>query len=135
MNGQSKRSLVYRDLLVWIKARDLAARTLILSDNGLLRRSRSLCDQLQRSSLSVPSNIAEGEERGTNKEALRFLFIAKGSLAEFRTQLEVGNVAGLIPKEEFEKLESEADHIARLLSGLIKSRLEREKRANTQSST
>jgi four helix bundle protein len=135
MNGQSKRSLVYRDLLVWIKARDLAVRTLILSDNGLLRRSRSLCDQLQRSSLSVPSNIAEGEERGTNKEALRFLFIAKGSLAEFRTQLEVGNVAGLIPKEEFEKLESEADHIARLLSGLIKSRLEREKRANTQSST
>jgi four helix bundle protein len=135
MNGQPKRSLVYRDLLVWIKARDLAARTLILSDNGLLRRSRSLCDQLQRSSLSVPSNIAEGEERGTNKEALRFLFIAKGSLAEFRTQLEVGNVAGLIPKEEFEKLESEADHIARLLSGLIKSRLEREKRANTQSST
>ena len=135
MNEQSKRSLVYRDLLAWIKARDLAAHILILSDNGLLRRSRSLCDQLQRSSLSVPSNIAEGEERGTNKEALRFLFIAKGSLAEFRTQLEVGNVAGLIPKEEFEKLESKADHIARLLSGLIKSRLEREKRANAQSST
>lgn len=122
--------MVYRDLLAWIKARDLAARVLILSDKGMFRRSRSLCDQLERSSLSVPSNIAEGEERGTNKEALRFLYIAKGSLAEFRTQIEVGNAAGIMTKEEFGELESEADHVARLLSGLIKSRLEREKRAH-----
>jgi four helix bundle protein len=125
--------MVYRDLLAWIKSRDLAARVLILCDRGLLRGSRSLCDQLQRSSLSVPSNIAEGEERGTNKEALRFLYIAKGSLAEFRTQLEVGNAAGLLPNDEFERLESEADHIARLLSGLIKSRLERENRTKPPS--
>ena len=87
---------------------------------------------MQRAALSVPSNIAEGEERGSNKEALRFLYIAKGSLAELRTQADIACAAGFITKEEFSHIESSADHVARLLSGLIKNRLLRE-RAQTSS--
>jgi four helix bundle protein len=86
---------------------------------------------MQRSALSVPSNIAEGEERGSNKEALRFLYIAKGSLAELRTQADIAHAAGFITKEEFSHLESSADHVARLLSGLIKNRLLRDRAQNT----
>ncbi len=82
---------------------------------------------MQRAALSVPSNIAEGEERGSNKEALRFLYIAKGSLAELRTQADIACAAGFITKEEFSHIESSADHVARLLSGLIKNRLLRER--------
>jgi four helix bundle protein len=85
---------------------------------------------MQRSALSVPSNIAEGEERGGNKEALRFLYIAKGSLAELRTQADIAHAAGYITRKEFDGLESAADHIARLLSGLIKNRLLRERAQN-----
>jgi four helix bundle protein len=122
--------LGYKDLLAWSKSRDLAIEVFRLTERAPLRQKRALCDQMQRAALSVPSNIAEGEERGGNKEALRFLYIAKGSLAELRTQADIGHAAEFITKEEFSRLESSADHIARLLSGLIKNRLLRERAQN-----
>ena len=108
--------------MAWQESRDLAVLLFKAAENPPLRDSHAPCDQMRRASLSVPSNIAEGEERGTNNEAMRFLFIAKGSLAELRTQLEIGFLIGKIKKGDYENFETKADRIARLISGLIKMR-------------
>lgn len=76
-------------------------------------------DQITRSGLSVPSNIAEGYERNSRKEYLRFLKIAKGSSGELRTQLYIGYEAGFLPKEVFASFKKEAEEISRMLQGII----------------
>jgi four helix bundle protein len=90
-----------------------------------LRGQFAYCDQLGRAALSVPSNIAEGDERGTNKEALRFLFIARGSLGELETQLWIGHDIGWIEPEAYRLLSEKRAVVARLLGGLIRMRQQR----------
>jgi len=75
--------------------------------------------------LSVPSNIAEGDERGTNKESLRFLFIARGSLGELETQLWIGHDLGWIESEDYRRISEKMVAVARLLGGLIRMRQQR----------
>jgi four helix bundle protein len=79
-----------------------------------------------RSAISIPSNIAEGDERGTNKDALRFLMIARGSLAELETQLSIAEDLGLIPQPTVVQIAAQLDEVARLLGGTIKMRKARE---------
>jgi len=79
-----------------------------------------------RSAISIPSNIAEGDERGTNKDALRFLQIARGSLAELETQLSIAEDLGLIPQPTVVQIAAQLDEVARLLGGTIKMRKARE---------
>jgi four helix bundle protein len=76
----------FKDLVVWQKAKDLAVIIYRISNKTLLSKDFSLRDQIRRSAVSIASNIAEGDERDTDKESVRFFFIAKGSLAELRTQ-------------------------------------------------
>lgn len=76
-------------------------------------------DQLFRSALSVPSNIAEGYERGSRKEYFRFLNIAKGSCAEMRTQLYIGIEAGIISRDTATQHVQESTELSRMLQGLI----------------
>jgi len=87
----------YRDLVVWQKSRSLASAAYRLCMTPAFERHRGLSDQIMRSAVSIPSNIAEGDERGTNKDALRFLQIARGSLAELETQLSIAEDLGIIP--------------------------------------
>jgi four helix bundle protein len=77
-------------------------------------------DQITRSGLSVPSNIAEGEERETLKEKIRFLYYAKGSLGELVTQLYIGIEIGYLNKESSMKMIKEAKELAKILGSLIK---------------
>lgn len=77
-------------------------------------------DQVTRSALSVPSNIAEGYERNSSREFGRFLKIAKGSCGELRTQLYIGIEAGFLEKGYAMSLIGEATEIARMIQGLIK---------------
>lgn len=78
-------------------------------------------DQILRSSISVPSNIAEGCERGSAKDMIRFLHIAKGSCAEVRTQLYLSVKMGFITNDEASALLDEAKKISAQLQNLIKS--------------
>ncbi len=76
-------------------------------------------DQITRAAVSIPSNIAEGFERNSNKEFINYLRIAKGSCAELRTQLYIGEDINLIDNEIARKLQQEALEISKMLQGLI----------------
>lgn len=84
-------------------------------------RDRVFKDQITRSVLSVPSNVAEGYERNSRTEYARFLKIAKGSCGELRTQLYIGIEIGIIAKSEGMVLVREATEIARMLQGILNS--------------
>ncbi|MBD3347433.1 MAG: four helix bundle protein [Chitinivibrionales bacterium] len=85
-------------------------------------RDFGLKDQIQRSSVSVVSNIAEGYDRTSKKEFLHFLSISSGSLAELRTQLEIAQAIGYIKADEFKLLDESCCYIGKMLTNLKKSR-------------
>jgi len=115
----------FRDLTVWKQSRGLASDIYRLVGTPKLRGHYAYCDQLGRAALSVPSNIAEGDERGTNKESLRFLFIARGSLGELETQLWIGHDIGWIEPDVYMRLSEKRTDVDRLLGGLIRMRQQR----------
>ena len=90
----------FEDLVCWQKAR-LLTREVYKYLNIEKIKDRGLCDQIQRASVSIMSNIAEGFERGTKPEFLNYLFIAKGSAGEVRAQLYVALDAGYLNVETF----------------------------------
>ncbi|MCF8295972.1 MAG: four helix bundle protein [Saprospiraceae bacterium] len=79
-----------------------------------------IISQIRRSAVSIPSNIAEGAARNSNKEYVRFLNISAGSLAELDTQIIISNELGYIEKELLDHFESEINRISRLIQGLVK---------------
>lgn len=107
----------FEDLDVWKRATRLSAELYEgLSD----LRDFGFRDQITRSGLSIPSNIAEGYERGTNKELANFLNYAKGSAGELRTQIYIGINIGYINRETGARWLKEAEEISRMLHGLIR---------------
>ena len=108
----------FEDINSWQKARDLSIRTY---KNFNKSRDYSFRDQIQRAVISIMNNIAEGFERSSNREFKYFLFIAKGSCAEFRSMLYVAHELGYISKNEFDEMHGSALEISRLISGLIKT--------------
>jgi four helix bundle protein len=115
----------FRDLMAWKQSRALASDVYRIASGPNLRGHYAYCDQLGRAALSVPSNIAEGNDRGTNKESLRFLLIARGSLSELETQLWIGHDLGWIETAEYQSLSERRSEVARLLGGLIRMRQQR----------
>ncbi|MBM4041814.1 MAG: four helix bundle protein [Planctomycetes bacterium] len=87
----------FEDLPVWQKAVDLADTLYDVTEREAFARRYSLRDQMERAALSVSSNIAEGFERGTREEFLAFLYIARGSCGELRSQLVFCHRRELIP--------------------------------------
>ena len=85
----------------------------------------SFKDQIQRAALSVPSNIAEGSERGSSKDFAHFLNIAKGSCGELRTQLYIARKLDLLTKPTFDTLIKESKELSAMLEGLRRSMLAR----------
>ncbi len=110
----------FEDIEAWKKGRELAAAIYQITGAGEFGRDFGLRDQIRRSAVSVMSNIAEGFERGGDKEFRRFLAMAKGSTGECRSQLYVALDAGFIRTSDFERLSDLASEIARMLSGLMK---------------
>ena len=106
----------HKNLDTWQEAMQLVKMTYQVSAGFPQCEQFGLTSQMRRAAVSVPSNIAEGVARGTTKEYVRFLNIARGSLSELDTQLEIANMLGFIEDNApiFQKLET----VARLLSGL-----------------
>lgn len=94
----------FEDLPVWRSAKDLALNVYQITKNQRFRRDYSLADQIRRASIYVPSNIAEGFERGSRKELIEFLYIAKGSIGEVRSQLQVCRELGYLDEDDFASL-------------------------------
>jgi len=92
------------------------------TEKGPLARDFGLRDQMRRASVSVCSNVAEGDERNTDKDAVRFFYMAKGSLAELITQLEIAGEVGYLDSDTMIHLEEDCWEIGKMLGALIKAR-------------
>lgn len=108
----------FEDLVAWQKARKLAAEIYRVTSEGRFSKDFGLRDQVQRASVSVMSNLAEGFDRGGRGEFHKFLVIAKGSCAEVRSQLYVALDAHYLSPELFEKLSDMAEELSRIINGL-----------------
>ena len=84
-------------------------------------RDHGLRDQMQRAAVSIPSNIAEGSERQSKREFVQFLYIAKGSCAELRTQLYIAAKVNVMSLETVNKLTEDAKRVSSMLHNLINS--------------
>jgi four helix bundle protein len=111
----------FRQLKVWQKSTRLAVDLYAAMSQGRLSKDYGLRDQMQRASVSIASNIAEGYSRESEKDRCHFLVIAKGSCAELQTQLEIAKETGLLPAALALALDERCEEIARMLAGLIKS--------------
>jgi len=117
-SSSRKDGFSYKNLIVWQKAMEFARLAYPLVRRFPDIERFGLADQLRRSSVSVASNIAEGSGRSSNRDYGHFLAIARGSLYETLTQLELAKSFGYI--EAFDDLESLAEEISRMLTVLIK---------------
>ena len=113
----------YENLKVWHRAIDLAVSIYRLTDeNKFFKKDFGLKDQMRRSSVSISSNISEGDELGTDKQAIRQFYIAKGSTAEIYTQIIIASKIGYLEDADKEYLSNECKGISGMLTNLIKSR-------------
>lgn len=108
----------FEDLIAWQKARQLVAAVYGVTTKGAFAKDYGLRDQIQRSAVSVMSNIAEGFDRGSRPEFHKYLVIAKGSCAEVRSQLYVALDCGYIAQPDFDKLAELAHEVAKIVGGL-----------------
>ena len=108
----------FEQLEVWKRSCRLAVQLCqTVADSKLY----ALRDQMQRAAISMPSNIAEGSERDSRQDFVRFLRIAKGSAAELRTQCYIASKLDLLSKADAENFTQETKEISAMLQGLIRS--------------
>jgi four helix bundle protein len=108
----------FEDIVAWQKAKII---TVEIYKNVSSLKDYGFKDQIQRASVSIMNNIAEGFERRGDKEFKHFLFIAKASCGEVRSMLNLGFELSYISREKFNFLYDQALEISRILSGLIKT--------------
>jgi four helix bundle protein len=112
----------FQKLRVWQLAKELAVKVYKLTSTPVFLKDFGLKDQIQRSSVSIASNIAEGDELETDKQSVRHFYIAKGSTAELLTQLIIAKEIGYIDTEVKDSLVNECNVISIMLARLIKAR-------------
>jgi len=113
----------FQDLKVWQRAKDLAVTLYKLTGDGAFGKDWGLRDQIRRAVISIPSNIAEGDELGTNRQAIKFFYTAKGSSAEVLTQAIIAQEIGYLTKEQFDHIKRECEAISAMLAKLIHVRV------------
>ena len=110
----------FEDIESWKRARALTNDIYKATSTGDFSRDFELRKQIRRACISILSNIAEGFERGGDKEFLQFLAIAKGSCGEVRAQLYVALDQQYLSKDIFQQLSEQAARVGQLLSGLMR---------------
>jgi four helix bundle protein len=110
----------FEEINSWQKSRIFNKKIYLVTENSNFKKDFDFVRQIRRASLSISSNIAEGFERNTDKEFVYFLYVAKASAGEVRSQLYLAFDLEYIIKEEFEMLLNSVTEISKLLSGFIK---------------
>jgi len=111
----------YRELEAWQYAMDLVETVYRLTRSFPSEERYCLAGQLRRASVSIPSNIAEGQGRGSRKEFCQFLWVARGSLCELETQLLIAGRLGYLDRSATEEALKISGTVGRLLNGLSRS--------------
>jgi len=112
----------FRELKVWQRAKDLAVYIYRETNRAPFAKDYGLRDQIRRAAVSIPSNIAEGDELDTDKQSIKSFFIAKGSSAEVLTQAIIAYEIGYLKDDVFSHIEQECHGISSMLSKLIQAR-------------
>ncbi len=108
----------YKELRVWQQAMDLVVKIYELTSGFPESEKFGLIGQMRRSAVSIPSNIAEGSRRNSQKEFYHFLGIAKGSLAEMETQVEIAEKLKFETASDYASILSSCDSLGRMISKL-----------------
>jgi len=112
----------FRGLNVWQKAKALAVKVYEISGKGKFNSDYGLRDQVRRAAISIPSNIAEGDSLGTDKQSIRHFNISKGSSAELFTQFEIACEIGYVTEDALNEIQNECIAISGMLQRLISAR-------------
>jgi len=110
---------VFEDLEIWKEARRLTQAIYRLTTTEKFSKDFGLRDQIRRAAVSIMSNIAEGFERGGNQEFTQFLYIAKGSCGEVRSQLYVALDQSYVASNEVDELTQSFKRLSSMISNLI----------------
>ena len=110
----------FEDLVAWQKARELTRALYKYSSAGAFARDWALQNQVRRATVSIMANIAEGFERGGDREFLQFLAIAKGSCGEVQSHLHVGLDQEYFTPEQHAAMVENSSQVSRLITGLMK---------------
>ncbi|OJX31178.1 MAG: four helix bundle protein [Chryseobacterium sp. 36-9] len=111
----------FKELIVWQKSIDLVTKIYKVTEKFPSNEIYGLTSQLRRASVSIPSNIAEGNTRRSKADYVQFLRIARGSCSEVETQIIISKNLGFIDENSFEELSFNIIEISKMLSGLINS--------------
>jgi four helix bundle protein len=111
----------YRDLKVWQQAMELIPNVYESIRKLPKEENYALADQIRRAAVSIPANIAEGHGRAHRREYIQFLSIARGSLAELATLLEIAHRLGYLTSDDLDPLMHKSDNLGRPLNALIAS--------------
>ena len=111
----------FEDLVAWQLGREVTRDIYTVTRDAPFSRDFSLVDQVRRSATSIMSNIAEGFERESEVDRLRFYAMAKASCAELRSQLYVALDAGYLAESQFTDLQARAERVGRVIGGLRSS--------------
>lgn len=112
----------HKDLNVWKKSMNLVILTYRLTGQFPKEELFGLSSQMRRAAVSIPSNIAEGHGRNSDKELIRFLFISLGSASELETQILLSSKLEFLKEEGFNQLNELNNEIIRMLVALIRSK-------------
>ena len=115
------KSSEFRDLIVWQKSMDLAVDIYRIVKYLPKDETYALADQMRRAVVSIPSNIAEGQGRITSKEFIRFLSVARGSLSELSTQIELCERLQYLDQSQTTDIHTRITEIAKMLNALSNS--------------
>lgn len=115
------KSSDFRELKVWQKAMDLTVEIYLLARLLPKEETFALSDQMRRAVVSIPSNIAEGQGRDSSREFVRFLSMARGSLRELSTQLEICERVNYLEQSQTANANDLIEEIDKMLNALSKS--------------